>query len=115
MAPEMPAAMYSLGATTFPVWPTCRSLGCQPASTTAREAPTAALSTSASALTGLKSPFVPRPHGSAATGFLRSRELRRTHGDHLHRGGDLDRGDGIAGPHRALELACAHHREGVGG
>src|SRR6266851_4596265 len=61
MAPEMPAAMYSCGATTLPVWPTCRSLGCQPASTTARDAPTAALSTSASCSMGLKSPLVPRP------------------------------------------------------
>src|SRR5438094_10623479 len=61
IAPEIPAAMYSLGATTLPVCPTCRSLGCQPASTTAREAPTAALSASASASIGLKSPLVPRP------------------------------------------------------
>jgi len=36
------------GATTFPVWPICIALGTIPASTAAREAPTAALSLSAS-------------------------------------------------------------------
>src|SRR5512138_1985088 len=61
IAPEIPAATYSSGATTFPVWPTCQSFGTQPASTAARLAPTAAPSSSASASTGLKSPFVPRP------------------------------------------------------
>mmetsp|Transcript_4529 Transcript_4529/g.13039 ORF Transcript_4529/g.13039 Transcript_4529/m.13039 type:complete len:303 (-) Transcript_4529:493-1401(-) len=49
MAPEIPAAMYRSGATTFPVCPTCQSLGQNPASTAAREAPTAAPSLSASA------------------------------------------------------------------
>jgi D-alanyl-D-alanine carboxypeptidase/D-alanyl-D-alanine-endopeptidase (penicillin-binding protein 4) len=42
MAPEMPTAMYSSGATTLPVWPTCMSFGTKPASTAAREAPAAA-------------------------------------------------------------------------
>src|SRR5574343_92380 len=27
MAPEMPAAIYNVGATILPVWPTCQSLG----------------------------------------------------------------------------------------
>lgn len=35
-------ATYNSGATTLPVWPTCMSLGQYPASTAAREAPTAA-------------------------------------------------------------------------
>jgi hypothetical protein len=30
IAPEMPAAMYSCGATILPVWPTCQSLGRSP-------------------------------------------------------------------------------------
>ena len=38
----MPTATYSSGATTFPVWPTCSSLGQYPASTAALDAPTAA-------------------------------------------------------------------------
>src|SRR3954462_3046654 len=42
MAPDMPTAMYSSGATTLPVWPTCQSFGAYPASTAARDAPTAA-------------------------------------------------------------------------
>src|SRR3954452_12656351 len=48
IAPEMPTAMYSCGDTVTPVWPTCMLCGTQPASTTAREAPTAAPSESAS-------------------------------------------------------------------
>lgn len=41
IAPLIPSATYSSGATTFPVCPTCCSLGASPASTTARDAPTA--------------------------------------------------------------------------
>lgn len=41
-APDIPTAMYKSGATTFPVCPTCISLGQNPASTAARDAPTAA-------------------------------------------------------------------------
>ena len=48
IAPEMPTAMYSCGATILPVWPTCQSFGTKPASTAAREAPIAAPSLSAS-------------------------------------------------------------------
>ena len=48
MAPEMPTAMYRSGATTLPVWPTCRSLGTKPASTAARLAPIAAPNSSTS-------------------------------------------------------------------
>src|ERR1700689_916704 len=48
MAPEMPTAMYSWGDTVLPVWPTWNACGYQPASTTARDAPTAAPSESAS-------------------------------------------------------------------
>ncbi len=51
------------GATIFPVCPTCMSFGTKPASTAAREAPTAAFSLSASSYSSLKlSPlFMPRP------------------------------------------------------
>src|SRR2546425_1159779 len=38
IAPEMPTAMYSSGATIFPVCPTCQSFGTKPASTAARMA-----------------------------------------------------------------------------
>ncbi len=48
IAPEIPAAIYKFGATTFPVCPTCQSLGTYPASTAARLAPIAAPSLSAS-------------------------------------------------------------------
>src|SRR5437764_12938575 len=40
IAPEMPAARYSFGATVLPVWPICAAYGYQPASTTARVAAT---------------------------------------------------------------------------
>ena len=43
IAPEMPAARYSFGATVLPVWPICAAYGYQPASTTARVAATAVL------------------------------------------------------------------------
>ena len=51
------------GATILPVWPTWRSLETKPASTAAREAPTAAPSRSARSYSSLKlSPlFIPRP------------------------------------------------------
>jgi hypothetical protein len=52
MAPEMPAATYSCGETCLPVWPTWLVCGYQPASTAAREAPTAAPRLSAKASTG---------------------------------------------------------------
>src|SRR5574342_298867 len=61
MAPEIPTAMYSSGATTLPVCPTCQSLGTHPASTAARLAPSAAFKSSASPSSSLKSPLVPRP------------------------------------------------------
>src|SRR5215470_16011990 len=48
IAPEIPAARYSCGETVLPVWPTWNWCGYQPASVTAREAPTAAPSASAS-------------------------------------------------------------------
>jgi hypothetical protein len=48
IAPLMPQAMYRLGATILPVWPTCQSFGAYPASTAARLAPSAAPSLSAS-------------------------------------------------------------------
>ena len=51
VAPEMPAAMYTLGLTTLPVWPTCIEYGTQPASTIARDAPGAPLRSLASCST----------------------------------------------------------------
>lgn len=41
MAPEIPTAKYNSGATTFPVYPTYKSLETYPASTAALEAPIA--------------------------------------------------------------------------
>ena len=63
MAPLMPAATYSVGETVLPVWPTWYWWSTQPASTTAREAPTAAPSEAASSSTRWKfsGPFSPRP------------------------------------------------------
>ena len=43
IAPEIPAARYSFGATVLPVWPIWAAYGYQPASTTARVAATALL------------------------------------------------------------------------
>ena len=54
IAPEIPTAIYKSGTTTFPVWPTWWSLLIYPASTAAREAPTAALSLSAMSVISLK-------------------------------------------------------------
>src|SRR2546425_304149 len=51
IAPEIPSATYRSGVTVFPVCPTCSSFGRQPASVTAREAPTAPPSASASCST----------------------------------------------------------------
>mmetsp|Transcript_54483 Transcript_54483/g.132233 ORF Transcript_54483/g.132233 Transcript_54483/m.132233 type:complete len:215 (-) Transcript_54483:449-1093(-) len=63
IAPEIPAAMYKSGATTFPVWPTCQSFGQKPASTAARDAPTAApnLSANASRMGKFSPDLIPRP------------------------------------------------------
>ena len=63
MAPEMPTAMYSWGETVLPVWPTWNWCGYQPASVTARDAPTAAPRESASSSMILKPSAdpVPRP------------------------------------------------------
>ncbi len=63
IAPEIPEAMYSCGETDLPVCPTCEVCGYQPASTAAREAPTAAPSESASASISGKfsAPLTPRP------------------------------------------------------
>src|ERR1044072_9243433 len=63
IAPEMPLAMYSCGETDLPVWPTWLVCGYQPASTAAREAPTAAPSESARAsmIAKFSAPLTPRP------------------------------------------------------
>src|SRR5712691_8417858 len=63
MAPLMPAATYRVGETVLPVWPTWYWWSTQPASTTAREAPTAAPRDAARLSTRWKfsGPFSPRP------------------------------------------------------
>mmetsp|Transcript_24178 Transcript_24178/g.50231 ORF Transcript_24178/g.50231 Transcript_24178/m.50231 type:complete len:214 (+) Transcript_24178:117-758(+) len=63
MAPDIPTATYRSGATTFPVCPTWSSLGTYPASTAARDAPTAPfiLSASDSSILKLSPFFMPRP------------------------------------------------------
>src|SRR6266496_6145054 len=61
IAPEIPAARYSCGETVLPVWPTWLLCGYQPASTAARDAPTAAPSRSASLSIRAKCSAPPRP------------------------------------------------------
>src|SRR6185437_12581094 len=67
IAPEMPAARYSFGATVLPVWPICAAYGYQPASTTARVAATAALPPKALARSSQSSKpsALPRPRPPA--------------------------------------------------
>merc|ERR1719245_2823846 len=63
IAPEIPTATYSSGATILPVCPTCMSLGTMPASTAARDAPTAApiLSAKSYSIWKLSPLFIPLP------------------------------------------------------
>lgn len=63
----MPAATYSWGETCLPVWPTWLECGYQPASTAAREAPTAAPSESASFSTTAKPSAAPTPRPPETT------------------------------------------------
>ena len=65
--PPTPPPRLVTGATILPVWPTCRSLLTKPASTAARDAPTAAPRRSARSYSSWKfSPFfMPRPANSA--------------------------------------------------
>src|ERR1044072_3241228 len=74
IAPEIPAAMYSCGDTVLPVCPTWLVCGDQPASTAAREAPTAAPRESASASTTGKfsAPPTPRPPETTIAASVRS-------------------------------------------
>ncbi len=67
IAPEIPAARYSLGATVLPVWPICAAYGYQPASTTARVAATALLPPNAAARSSasLKPSALPSPRPPA--------------------------------------------------
>src|SRR5258708_3146411 len=67
IAPEIPTAMYSWGATLFPVWPTWNDDGRQPASVTAREAPTAAPSAAANSSTRGKLSAERRPRPPETT------------------------------------------------
>src|SRR6478672_4613628 len=61
MAPEMPRATYSCGATETPVCPTWYDCGTYPASTAARDAPTAAPRASASWSTSANFSSEPSP------------------------------------------------------
>ncbi len=61
IAPEMPSATYSFGETVLPVWPICAAYGYQPASTTARVAPTAPPSARASSSASVNLSGEPRP------------------------------------------------------
>src|SRR4051812_31735969 len=65
IAPEMPSATYSFGETTLPVCPICAAYGYQPASTTARVAPTAPPSAWASSSASVKFWGAPRPRPPA--------------------------------------------------
>ena len=65
IAPEMPSATYSFGETVLPVCPTCAEYGYQPASTTARVAPTAPPSACASPSASEKASGSPRPRPPA--------------------------------------------------
>lgn len=70
MAPEIPAARYSCGATFLPVWPTCKLLSAKPLSTAARDAPIAAPSASASGgISRSNSSFDLRPRPPETTFF----------------------------------------------
>jgi hypothetical protein len=71
---EMPTAMYSCGETVFPVCPTWNWCGYQPASVTARDAPTPAPSASARSSMILKSSAlpVPRPPDTTIGASVRS-------------------------------------------
>src|SRR3954469_21777716 len=74
MAPEMPAARYSFGATVLPVWPICAAYGYQPASTTARVAATApprafARSSASEKFSALPSPRPPPTRMSGSSMF----------------------------------------------
>src|SRR3954447_18065090 len=74
MAPEMPTARYSFGATVLPVWPICAAYGYQPASTTARVAATAppselARSSASEKFSALPSPRPPPTRMSASSMF----------------------------------------------
>mmetsp|Transcript_30366 Transcript_30366/g.93731 ORF Transcript_30366/g.93731 Transcript_30366/m.93731 type:complete len:277 (-) Transcript_30366:39-869(-) len=75
IAPDTPKPMYRFGAMTLPVWPTCRSAGASPASTTARVAPMAALHLSASGNMSFSKPSLflrPRPPQTTLAAVARS-------------------------------------------
>src|SRR5215212_6407138 len=67
IAPEMPAARYSFGATVLPVCPICAAYGYQPASTTARVAATAPPSAPASSSSASKPSLLPSPRPPATS------------------------------------------------
>ena len=67
IAPEIPSATYSWGATDTPVWPTWNDCGTYPASTAARDAPTAAPSASARSSTSANFSSDPSPRPPETT------------------------------------------------
>ncbi len=74
IAPEMPQAMYSFGATVLPVWPTWAAYGYQPASTTARVAATSPPRAFArrSQSAKLSGPPSPRPPATSTSAWVMS-------------------------------------------
>ena len=74
MAPEIPSARYSFGATVCPELPTCRSIGSQPESQIGREAASSAPSASASvwATAMFACSLMPRPTLTIRSAFDRS-------------------------------------------
>lgn len=75
MAPDIPTAKYSCGATFFPVCPTCRLLSAKPLSTAALEAPIAAPSASARggiSLSNSSFDLTPRPPDTTLLADARS-------------------------------------------
>ncbi len=74
MAPEIPSATYSFGATVWPELPIWRSIGSQPASQIGREAPSSAPIASASwrASAIFSSSLIPRPTATMRSACERS-------------------------------------------
>src|SRR6267378_814002 len=106
-APLMPMVMYRSGATVAPVRPTWCDGGTQPASVTARVAPTAPPSSCASSSTTCQFSGPPRPRPPetmtlASFNFGRLVALKRAwpQRDDLGRAADRELGDGAAAEDR---------------
>src|SRR3974377_1204036 len=111
----MPTATQSCGETVLPVWPTWKECGYQPASVTARDAPTAAPSASAGSSMILKpsAGAVAAPPGDRELRPGQLRPLALFRGDVL---GDLRRLRRVAGRERHRDqLGSPRLRPGRGG